>query len=392
MAARAWVGTAARAAASALVLLAGWRFAGLAGTPGDAPPWSTGGLPIEAKPLTPLVAATVTIIVAGLLVARVRPRLGYGLTLLGMVAHGLAGGDAPALVLPGMFVAVGLVHHLPPRRLWLWLLALPVALWSPAWNQAWLGLTDLRVVWSVVTTTTLTLVPAAFAALRMARLRAAAAARAGELQRAAHEERLRVVHDIHDIVGHSLSMISLQSAVALRVLDTDPAQARLSLEAIRGSSRDALAELRAALDVFRTADAVLTPAPTLDTIASLVADVRAGGVRVELDPVPDASGLTAAVQTVAHRVVQESLTNAIRHAPGSAVRVTLTRGAGALRVTVANDRAAGAITEGGGLSGMRSRVEAVGGRLAVTPGPDRFCLTATLPDPTPFPSPSPEEP
>src|SRR5690606_7160795 len=103
--------------------------------------------------------------------------------------------------------------------------------------------------------------------------------RAEELRRAAYEERLRLARDIHDVVGHSLSMISLQSGVALHLLDRDPGQARTSLEAIRSGSRDALAELRRTLGVFRASASsdLLAPAPGLEALPGLVEGATAAG-------------------------------------------------------------------------------------------------------------------
>lgn len=401
MRAQSWVRTGLRVAASAGVLAGGWHLRALddsgAGMgPTGMPPWRRGEVPgvIEVGALDPTAVAAIAIVAAGLVVGRWRPLVGYAVTVVGMIAYGVAGGPGLALIIPGMFAAVMLLRSLPAVRGWPWLLALPIALWSSWWDQPWLGLADARTAWFLLTGTTWMILPSVFVLLGLMRRRAAVAAREEELRRVAHEERLRVVRDIHDIVGHSLSMISLQSAVALRVLDADPGQAHASLEAIRGSSKDALAELRAALGVFREEDAALAPTPTVATIAKVVEEVRAGGVRVDLEPLPDAAGVSVAAQTVAHRVVQESLTNAIRHAPGSAVRVAVARDPDALVVTVANDRpAAGPISEGGGLGGMRSRVAALGGRLDVLPGPERFTVIATLPTgPSALARPAPPDP
>ncbi|MFZ2751019.1 MAG: ATP-binding protein, partial [Propioniciclava sp.] len=151
----------------------------------------------------------------------------------------------------------------------------------------------------------------------------------------------------------------------------------------------ALAELRHTLGVFRgdagafeADDAPRAPTPTIPAIAALVDDVRAGGVAVTLSPLPDAVGIGAAEQAAAYRIVQEALTNAVRHAAGEPVSVGIRRDPSTLVITVVNSLAAGAATpviEGGGLRGMRERVVALGGTLEVERRPASFVVTAALP-------------
>ena len=193
-----------------------------------------------------------------------------------------------------------------------------------------------------------------------------------------------MARDIHDVVGHSLSMISLQSGVALHVLESDPAQVRASLEAIRESSRSSLAELRQTLGVFRKPDegGPLVPTATLADVPALVESVRAGGREVGLLLAADASrGVPAAVQTVAYRVVQEGLTNVVRHAAGASAVVSIERRPEVLVVGVRDDGPARqAPVEGNGLRGMRERVEAVGGTLGIGVRPEGgLAVLATLP-------------
>lgn len=342
---------------------------------------------IVHRALTWPAGIAIAAMLAGLLVLRWRPRWGFGLTLAGMIAYGAVGGPSLALVVPGIFASIGLVRAVGITRASPWFLGLPVAVWSGWWDAPALGVTDWQLGWALASATTWMLVPTAIVALAMARRRASRAAQEDAVRRAAYEERLRVVRDIHDIVGHSLSMISLQSAVALRVMDADPTQARTSLEAIRSSSKESLAELRAALGVFREEEAVvntgevpLAPTPTLASIGALVAEVSSGGVDVVLAPLPAEAGISAATQTAAYRIVQESLTNAVRHAPGRRVRVALTRHPDALGVRIADDgRPAGEVVEGGGLAGMRQRAEALGGSLSAQPTADGFVVEGWLP-------------
>ena len=144
-------------------------------------------------------------------------------------------------------------------------------------------------------------------------------------QRSAERERLRIARDLHDVIAHTLTTINVQAATAAQLIDRDPAHARSALETIEDASRDAIAELRAVLGVLRSDhDAPLAPAPGLDQLGDLVARARADGVPVELDidgERPDR--LPDGVSLAAFRIVQESLTNARRHAAGAAVRIAL---------------------------------------------------------------------
>lgn len=401
MSARGWFRTVAGMVASAAVLHAAWVYSdGTARV--RVGPWmrEDGTMMREAaqRALTVPAALAIAGVLAGLLLLVWRPRWGFGITLAAMIAYGAAGGPSLALVVPGIFASVGLVRRVPLSRAWPWFLGLPLALWSGWWDAPALGLTDWQLGWALASATTWMLAPTALVALGMARRRTVRAEQEEAVRRAAYEERLRVVRDIHDIVGHSLSMISLQSAVALRVLDADPAQARTSLEAIRSSSKESLAELRAALGVFREEDSMppagqpdpsvareasgapLAPTPTLASLGALVDEVRAGGVDVALAPVPAAAGISAAAKAAAYRIVQESLTNAVRHAPGRRVRVALTRHPDALGVRIADDgRPAGDVVEGGGLTGMRQRAEALGGSLSAGPTAEGFVVEGWLP-------------
>ncbi len=325
----------------------------------------------------------ILIVVLALVAMRRWPRAGFAALAAGLIGYGVAGGPSFGLGVPAALGAALLVHRVGLRGAAWWLGLVPLAWWSTVWDAPALGLTEPRTWLGGLTGTVWLLVPAALVAFIGYRRRAAAREHADALERAAADERLRLAREIHDVVGHALSMISLQSAVALRVLDADPAQARASLQAIRGASKDALGELRHTLGVFRgDEEAPRAPTPTLPAIAALVAEVRAGGVDVELAPLPDATGLGVAEQAAAYRIVQESLTNAVRHAPGRAPSVRLTRGPRGLAIHVANDLVEGAdvpLVEGGGLRGMRERAEALGGTFAADREDGRFVVTATLP-------------
>ncbi|MGO1179314.1 sensor histidine kinase, partial [Cellulosimicrobium funkei] len=218
---------------------------------------------------------------------------------------------------------------------------------------------------------------------RSARLAAAREAerlaRAERERTAVADERLRIAREVHDVLAHSLSAITVQAGVGLHLLDRDPEQARGALTAIRAASTEALDEVRAVLGVVRgdAGDDGAPLAPTWDLAAlpRLVRQAEGGGLAVTLDVDPAAAGLPDRLAGVVYRVVQESLTNVRRHAHGATradVRVAVRPAPhGAVTVTVTDDGAApGAEPEPGyGLRGMRERVESVGGSLAAGPVP-----------------------
>jgi signal transduction histidine kinase len=213
--------------------------------------------------------------------------------------------------------------------------------------------------------------------------------RAGELVRAAEEEerrrageqRLRMAQELHDVLAHNISLINVQAGVALHLIDEQPDQARSALANIKEASRDALHELRTALDLLRRGgEAPRSPAPRLADLDTLVAGVRAGGldVRIELDGAP--ALLPSAVELAAYRIVQEALTNVTRHARARAVTVRLGYGDG-VTVEVVDDGVGGPAGPGNGIAGMRERAAALGGTVeaGALPG-GGFRVLARLPD------------
>jgi signal transduction histidine kinase len=193
-----------------------------------------------------------------------------------------------------------------------------------------------------------------------------------------------MAQDLHDGVGHGLAVIAMQAGAALHVLDSDPARARASLEAIRATSKESLDALRAELVEMSGgtvgATAPRRPAPGLDDVAGLVDRVRAAGLRV--DVVGSAGTAPTRVGEAVHGVVQEALTNVLRHARASRATVSFDRALDAvLVVTVTDDgQGAAAVGEPGmGLEGMRARVESVGGRLQAGPAEVGFRVRAELP-------------
>jgi len=233
--------------------------------------------------------------------------------------------------------------------------------------------------------------------VRLARERAAGTRAARELdaRRRASEERLRMARDLHDVIGHNISLINVQAGVGLDLWDSQPEQARAALAAIRAVSRDALDELRTMLAALRQADqaAPRAPAPGLDRLPELMAMTTAAGLSVRSEIAGEPGPLPAAVDLAAYRIIQESLTNVARHAGPASASVRLAYEPGGLGIEVSdNGRAAAAGGQaaavsgtappgaGTGIAGMRERAAAVGGRLEAGPRPGGgFAVTARLP-------------
>jgi signal transduction histidine kinase len=223
-------------------------------------------------------------------------------------------------------------------------------------------------------------------------------AREDETRRRVDAERMRIARELHDIVAHSMAMINVQATAASMQLAADPASAAEALQAIRSASKSGLRELRAILEVLREVDggSPAGPVPDLSAIAALVEATSAAGTPTALE----AAGppvLPPPVALAAYRIVQESLTNVVRHAGRVAATVTLRFDAGHLYVDVVND--AGATPApfsdgtGAGLAGMRQRAAALDGALDAGPRPGGgFAVHAKLPLPSATPAPGPEAP
>jgi signal transduction histidine kinase len=205
--------------------------------------------------------------------------------------------------------------------------------------------------------------------------------RAEQAGRAASEEQLRMARDLHDGVGHGLAVIAMQAGVALHVLEKDPVAARRSLEAIRDTSRESLESLRAELARMSGSEAPRRAVPGLADLAALVERVRAGGLAVDLHG--DPGEVPGPIDHAAYVVVQEALTNVLRHARAGRAAVSLERTAGDLVVTVTDDGvgAGAAVGQDGGMgiAGMRTRAEALGGSLEAGPAATGFRVRATFP-------------
>jgi signal transduction histidine kinase len=211
----------------------------------------------------------------------------------------------------------------------------------------------------------------------------AEAEREREAQRRVDAERLRMAREFHDVVAHTMAAVNVQMAAAVAAFDTDPETARQALHQARSSSRAALRELRATVALNRDPEPT-APAPTLERVRELAEPARAAGIEVAFHDDHANVELSGAVELAAYRVVQEAITNVVRHSSARHVAVSLCSTPEGLVVEITDDgtsTAPGPSVNGGfGLTGMAERVHAVGGRLEH--GPTRsggYRVRAVLP-------------
>ncbi|HEY1820052.1 MAG TPA: histidine kinase [Trebonia sp.] len=214
--------------------------------------------------------------------------------------------------------------------------------------------------------------------------------RAEAAARRASQERLAIARDLHDVVAHSVSVINVQANTALHLMDRQPERAREALTSIREVSGQALAEFAAVLGALRDADgatdggAPLAPVPGVARLDELAERARSAGFEVSVAASGPVRQLPAGVDAAAYRIVQEALTNTVRHSDGRTASVLLRYGDGDLEIEVADD-GGGALAArdgrvGNGLAGMAERARALGGSLDAGPRPDGgFLVQARLP-------------
>lgn len=208
--------------------------------------------------------------------------------------------------------------------------------------------------------------------------------RAAAERRRVDEERLRIARELHDVLAHSISVINVQAGVGLALLDTDPEQARTALTTIKAASKEALGEVRQVLDTLRTpGDAPRAPAPGLDRLPELVEQAAAAGLAVEVAAEGTPRALPPGADLAAFRILQEALTNVVRHSSAHTARVGLIWQPRALELRVDDEGPATGGAAGGsgnGLVGMRERAAALGGTIEAGPRPGGgFRVVARLP-------------
>ncbi|MFB4266183.1 sensor histidine kinase [Nonomuraea sp. GTA35] len=293
------------------------------------------------------------------------------LFLIGGYAYG------PTFISPGVLLVLLVLRG---RRLMAWVMAGMTLL--SFLTYAWMvGNRDLfHSVW-ILTSIMLLMVVAEL--VRTVRERRAERERTAEeeARRQASEERLTMAQELHDVLAHNISLIHVQASTALHLIDANPEQARTALATIKTASKEVLGEMRSVLNVLREG-APRSPTAGLDRLDELI---ERCGVDVTLKRV-GSRPLPPQVERAAYRIVQESLTNAARHAPGAAVDVRLEYGEQELilRVSDSGSGTTGALSESGsgnGIPGMRERASALGGTLVAGPSGTGFEVEARLPLP-----------
>lgn len=364
-----------------------------------------GWILVREGDLTPrwTVVLLVTLVVLHLtvLVARWRPvdafAVGSLCMLLLVVAPDLggptavaAGRDYSPLLLPSSLCFLALLYAMSAHKARPWpTTALGIGLvggvliTARLWGFSVTGLSAWA--WQLMqVTVVLTGTVAAWALGRFVSVRAAWVSELAE--RGAADERRRIAREMHDVVAHSLAVVVSHAEAGRLVVVREPDRAAAILDTIAGTGREALNEMRGLLGVLRgltgdPAQAAAEPQPGLSDLPALIERIRATGQRVDFTTPGLLSDRSPAIGLTAYRVVQESLTNVIRHAgPGASARVTFTRDHDDVVIDVTDDGATAVeAAPGRGLVGMRERVEAVGGKLDAGPAERGWQIRARLP-------------
>jgi signal transduction histidine kinase len=256
------------------------------------------------------------------------------------------------LVTAGVLVAHGLALALDPGRGWSW------------------GAAAATLAWAL-----LVLALAEVGRVRRERASSHRRALAEQRRRREGEERLRIARELHDVVAHHMSLINVQASVALHLRGTHPEQVDEALAVIKGASKEALVELRSLIEVLREGDdpAPRHPAASLAALDDLVERSRLAGLDLTTGTTGIPQPLPPGVELAAYRVVQEAVTNVVRHSGASRAEVSLEYRRGRLVVTVDDDGSGAgdidALAEGNGIRGMRERVAALGAELRLAPSP-----------------------
>lgn len=205
--------------------------------------------------------------------------------------------------------------------------------------------------------------------------------READLRRAASEERARIARELHDVIAHGVTVMVVQAGAADQIMDRDPARARQALVDIQDTGRQALTDLRRLLGLVRDEDTMrLAPRPGLQELDALVGEMRTAGVPIEVEVRGTPRDLPAGIDLSAYRILQEALTNVLKHAGEARARVVVVYAPNAIELEVVDDGRAPTHGYGHGLVGMRERVLLYGGTLEAGPARDGgYRVRARLP-------------
>jgi len=365
------------------------------------------------RPLTDFANLGFALLVASGLVLVVRRRLPVAVfvatALASLVYFGLNFPDGPGWL--GLFVALYTLTAYGDGRRSLVIAGAGIAVLAVGWLVAAADIEPRAAIgWVFFRIGAAVLSAALGESVRSRRVIAAEAHKRAELAERTREEeararvnaeRLRIAREVHDTVAHAIAIINVQAGVTAHVLDRRPEVAREALQTIEQTSSRALREMRAILGVLRDGDDGRVPYPGLEQIDELLAKARDAGIDVKLEQNLPAAPLPSAVESAAYRILQESITNVIRHVGPTRVAVALNPGVDALEIRVTDEgrRAApgddparrhlptqhtagsgGEATPGHGILGMRERCQLLGGELDAKPTADGgFEVTARLP-------------
>jgi signal transduction histidine kinase len=301
----------------------------------------------------------------------------------------------PAAVLPAatMLALYTVASRYPARAAWTAAVAAGAVQFAVALGSYPHGLDWLYLNWALVSTAVGRLIVERRDRIAAAELRAEAAehSKQAEADRQVTAERIRIAHELHDVLAHHIAVVNAQAGVAQYLLRTNPAAADTALGGIAANSRAALDELRATLGILRAeGDAAprdpRAPVPTIKHLGPLLDGFTDAGMRLTVAVQGEPGSLSGPADLAFYRIVQEALTNATKHAPGSDVRLAIDWSAASVQLAVSNTQPAavplGPMNEGTGhgLIGMRERAAAASG--TVSAGPTEaggYRVTATLP-------------
>ncbi len=350
----------------------------------------------EQIDLTVTDVVLIVIAAGALIFRRQAPLVVLGITTLAAIAYTINTGVKSPIVLALTCAIFTVVAQLDRRTRSIAVIVTAVVMIGVAF-----AFTDGNVLDSLSTAVLVLLAAAIGEAIRYRRayqeeledrVRRAEQSREEEAERRVIEERLRIAHELHDVIAHHIALMNVQAGVASHLLREQPDEADRALALVREGGRTVLRELTVLLGVLRrSGDGTLptAPTPSLQEIGALIESFTAAGLVVDWQP-PASGPLPDVIELTAYRILQESLTNVVKHAPGAVVQICFEQQRGSLTIEITDDgghpgtpyrsAAVAAAGAGHGLLGMRERVTAVGGDLTVGPQPHGgFRVRAVLP-------------